>query len=128
LGLKRNEKLNEQQKKRIRLTVHVCFAILFFIAVMIFKWIDNKSIIDFILKVANYTYGPLLALFSFGIFTKRRMGESYGVLIVCIAAPALCYLLNWLTQTYTHYQIGFELLLINALITFAGLLMISKKQ
>ncbi|HXL57120.1 MAG TPA: sodium:solute symporter [Chitinophagaceae bacterium] len=127
LGLKRRDDLNEQQKKKTRLTVHLIFACIFFVSVMIFKWINNKSIIDIILKVAGFTYGPLLALFAFGIFTKRRLYEGPPVLIVCIVAPALCYYLSTHAAAWFNgFQIGIELLLINAIITFIGLWFISK--
>src|SRR5690606_9809412 len=71
LGLKRREEWSESFRRKIRLTVHFSFAFIFFLAVMMFKWMDNKSIIDVILKVAGFTYGPLLGLFAFGILTKR---------------------------------------------------------
>jgi Na+/proline symporter len=127
LGLKRRTDINERQKKKTRLTVHLIFAIIFFLCVMMFKWINDKSIIGIILNVAGYTYGPLLGLFAFGIFTKRKLNEGISVLIVCLIAPALCYLLSsYATTWFNGFQIGIELLLINALITFAGLMMISK--
>ncbi|HEY6977369.1 MAG TPA: sodium:solute symporter, partial [Chitinophagaceae bacterium] len=94
LGIKQRDDLDEQQKKKTRLTVHLIFAFIFFLCVMIFKWVNNKSIIDLILKVAGFTYGPLLALFAFGIFTKRRLREGFPVILVCILAPALCYYLS----------------------------------
>jgi SSS family transporter len=126
LGLKRRSDLDEQQKKKTRLTVHLIFAFIFFLCVMIFKWIDNKSIIDVILKVAGFTYGPLLALFAFGIFTKRKLREGFPVLFVCILAPALCYYLSThIAEWFNGFQIGIELLLINAAITFIGLWLIS---
>lgn len=126
LGLKRRTDLDEKQKKKTRLTVHLVFAIIFFLCVMIFKWIDDKSIIDIILKVAGYTYGPLLALFSFGIFTNRKLADGLPVLLVCLAAPVLCFFLSSHVATWLGgYQVGIELLLINALITFAGLWFIS---
>jgi Na+/proline symporter len=127
LGLKRRDDLNEQQRKKVRLTVHFIFAIIFFICVIIFKNINDKSIIDIILKVAGYTYGPLLALFAFGIFTNRKLIEGIPVLLICLAAPALCYLLSLrIASWFNGYQIGIELLLINATITFIGLWFISK--
>lgn len=83
--------------------------------------------IGVILKVAAYTYGPLLGLFSFGIFTKRKVADKW-VPVICIAAPVLCYLLDvYQKNIFGDFQIGLELLLINGLITFAGLLIISKK-
>ena len=126
LGLRRRTGLNEKQQKKTRLTVHLVFAILFFLCVMIFKWIDDKSIIDIILKVAGYTYGPLLALFSFGIFTNRKLSDGWPVLFVCLAAPVLCFFLSaHAAEWLGGYQVGIELLLINALITFTGLWMVS---
>lgn len=128
LGIKRQE-LTEQQRKKIRLSVHFTFAAIFLVCVMIFKWIDDKSIIDIILKVAAYTYGPLLALFSFGIFTKRVLGERLDILVVCIVAPLACFFLDkYSTAIFDGYKIGIELLLINGLLTFAGLWAISKKK
>jgi SSS family transporter len=128
LGIKRNASLTETSRKRTRLTVHITFAMIFFLCVILFKWINDKSIIDIILKVAGYTYGPLLALFTFGIFTKRVLSESIAVLVVCIAAPVLCYIISThAAQWLNGYQIGIELLLINGLLTFIGLWFISKR-
>jgi Na+/proline symporter len=128
LGLKRNESLDEKRKKRIRMTVHICLAFIFFLCVIVFKWINNKSIIDIILKVAGYTYGPLLGLFAFGILTKRKIGDGYAVLFISLAAPVICYILSEnASKWFGGYQIGLELLLINGLLTFLGLLIISKK-
>ena len=129
VGLKRNNLWDDAKKKRIRITVHIIFSLLFFLCVMIFKWIDKRSIIDIILKLAGYTYGPLLGLFSFGILTKRRLTESFLIPIICIAAPAICYVLaDKSTLWFNGYQIGIELLILNGLITFVGLLCISKKE
>jgi Na+/proline symporter len=129
LGLKRRKDLDEKSSKRIRQRVHLTFAIVFFIAVMIFKWIDNKSIIDVILKVAGITYGPLLGLFAFGIFTKKRIDDSKAI-YVCVLAPLLILTLDYLTQKYSifgSFKIGYEMLIYNGLLTFAGLLIISRK-
>ena len=109
------------------MTVHLSFAVIFFLCIMIFKWIDDKSIIDVILKVAGYTYGPLLGLFLFGIFTKRMLPQNALIGVISIAAPVISYILsvngtNW----FNGYSIGIELLLINGLLTFAGLLLVSK--
>ncbi len=127
LGIKRNEKLQESKRKKTRQTVHILFAVLFMISVLVFKWINNKSIIDVILKVAAYTYGPLLGLFTFGIFTKRMLTEKL-VPVVCIAAPIICYLIElFQSSLFNNYKIGIELLLINGALTFIGLLFISRK-
>ena len=90
LGLKKRQGLSEKQKKSTRLIVHLTFAVLFFLLVMLFKWINDKSIIDVILKVAGYTYGPLLGLFAFGILTHRSIKDRYALLI-CLLSPLLIF-------------------------------------
>lgn len=128
IGLNRKKEWNEQKKKTIRIVVHMTFALIFFLCVLIFKWIDNKSIIDIILKLAGYTYGPLLGLFAFGFLTKRRLPQSLAIPIICLIAPALCYYLSDHSAAwFSGFQIGVELLILNGLITFVGLLLISKK-
>lgn len=127
LGLKRNTSLTEKQTKRTRIFVHITFAIIFFICIMVFKIINDKSIISVILLVAGYTYGPLLGLFLFGIFTKRSLPQNAVMVIICIAAPVLTYILSTnASKWFNGYSIGIELLLINGLLTFAGLLLVSK--
>jgi Na+/proline symporter len=151
LGLKRKPGLEEKAAKKIRLTVHLSLSVVFFLCVMIFKWINDKSIIDVILKLAAYTYGPLLGLFAFGIFTNRILNDK-KVWIICMVAPLLILGIDmvnnadWfirklaldgaLSQTlssgseylFNGFRIGIELLLINGLLTFFGLWMISSKK
>jgi Na+/proline symporter len=128
LGIRRKEGLSEASQKRTRIVVHLSFAVIFLFCIMLFKWIDNKSIIGIILDLAGYTYGPLLGLFAFGILTKRKLGAGYGVTAVCLIAPALCYALGKNAGSWFNgYQIGVEMLLINGLLTFIGLLLISRK-
>ena len=129
LGLKRKENLSERQRKRIRLTVHLSFTLIFLLCILMFKEIGSRSIIDKILDFAGYTYGPLLGLFAFGIFTKRRLPETLAVTFICLLSPLLCYILSInAAKWFGGFQIGIELLLINGIITFLGLLMISKKS
>jgi len=145
LGLKKREG-TEKEKKRTRLKVHFTFALVFFIMVLVFKWMNDKLIIDFILKFAGVTYGPLLGLFAFGILTKRRLKENL-IWAVCIIAPLLALGLDMLSNpawyeaklhmklgldnlsaaTFNGYKIGNELILINGIITFIGLWLISHK-
>jgi len=126
LGIKRNEKLNDKQKSRIRMTVHLSFAAIFLLFVFFFKELNNKSIISILLDVAGYTYGPLLGLFAFGILTKRSISNTLAP-VVCIIAPLLCYLIQYnSTSIFGDYQIGIEMLILNGMITFAGLWAISK--
>ena len=128
LGLKRRENLDEKAKKKIRLTVHFTFAAIFFVMVILFKLIDNKSIIDVILKVAGFTYGPLLGLFAFGILSKKQIHDKYA-LYVCLAAPLIILGIDYGSQLFfDKFKIGYELLIYNGLLTYLGLLMISKKE
>src|SRR6187200_469805 len=146
LGLKKSE-ATEKEKKRTRLKVHFSFAFVFFIMVLIFKWMNDKLIIDFILKFAGVTYGPLLGLFAFGILTKRKLKESL-TWTVCIIAPLLALAIDMLSNPawyeaklhmklgldslsasiFNGYKIGNELILINGIITFIGLWFISRKS
>lgn len=128
LGMQRDTTATPAEKKRTRRMVHLSFAVLFLIFVMIFKWANNPSMIGVILKVAGYTYGPLLGLFSFGILTKRSLNDKL-VPVVTILAPVACYFLDkYQADLFGKFQIGLELLIINGLLTFIGLLIISKKQ
>jgi phosphoglycerol transferase MdoB-like AlkP superfamily enzyme len=127
LGIRKKE-MSEKKQKNMRLIVHNTFAIVFLMCVFLFRQIDNGSLIKTLLDIAGYTYGPLLALFVFGIFTKRQVRNELTPLI-CIAAPALCYILKQNdTKWLGGYAIGVELLIINALITFLLLLAVSKKK
>lgn len=128
LGLKRREDLNEKQQKKIRLTVHLTFTVIFLICIMIFYSIGNRSIIDKILTLAGYTYGPLLGLFAFGILSKRALPSTFLITGICLVAPVICYFLSQNSAKWLGgYQIGIELLIINGLLTYLGLLSISKK-
>ena len=129
VGMQRNTQWDEAKKKKIRQRIHLGFAFLFLIIVLVFKWIDNKSIIDLLLKIASYTYGPLLGLFAFGILTQRNIKDKWAFL-PCFIAPLLCLLLDYLQPYFfgsapTSFRIGQELLIINGLFTFLGLLLIS---
>jgi hypothetical protein len=129
------------------LGVHIGFALLFFILVLVFKAINDKLIIDFILKMAGITYGPLLGLFAFGILTQKNINEKL-LWTVCILAPILTLCIDMLSSPewyekklhielgisqcsesiFGGYKIGNELILINGLLTFAGLLVITQKK
>jgi Na+/proline symporter len=129
LGMKRRDDLTEKQKKRTRLAVHFTFAIVFFFMVLLFKQLNNKSIIDIILKVATFTYGPLLGLFAFGIMTTRKINDRFA-LYVCLAAALLSVGIDYMNThgVFGAFKIGTELLLYNGVFTFIGLFLISKPQ
>ena len=129
LGLKERSDLNEKQKRRIRLTVHLTLTFVFFIFILIFREIDSRSIIDKILDLAGYTYGPLLGLFSFGILTRRALPNSWMIAVIALLSPVACYILQTNSSAwFGGYVIGIEILIINGLLTFLGLLMISQKN
>lgn len=128
LGMQRNTTFTEAQKKKTRQMVHLSFAAIFLLFVMLFKWINDPSMIGVILKVAAYTYGPLLGLFTFGIITKRTVQDKL-VPIICVLAPLLCLLIDKNQKIlFGSFEIGLELLIINGLITFSGLFLISKPK
>lgn len=127
IGIQRRPELGDARKKRIRQQVHLAMAFIFLVFVMVFKWIDSSSMIGVILKVATFTYGPLLGLFTFGILLKRQVNDRL-VPIVCIASPVICFLLDkYQKQLFGSFEIGLELVIINGLITFLGLLAISRR-
>ena len=128
LGMQKQADWEEAKRKKIRQRVHLSFAFIFLLLVLVFKWIDNKSIIDLILKIASYTYGPLLGLFAFGILTKRTIKDQWAFL-PCFIAPLLCLLLDNLQPIlFGNFRIGQELLIINGLFTFIGLWFISSSN
>ncbi len=128
LGIKRQAHLSERQQKNKRLVVHLCFTVLFFICVLVFKQINSKSIINNIMSIAGYTYGPLLGLFSFGIFTRRQLTSHIFTVLICLASPVFCWFLSlYAPQWFNGFKIGIELLIINGLLTFCGLYLISVK-
>jgi len=126
LSMKNHENGSEAYRKRIRHRVHLGFAVLFLLLIMVFKWADNPSMIGLILKLASFTYGPLLGLFAFGILTRRAVRDSC-VPWIAIAAPVICYGLDTYQQhLFGDYQMGLELLIVNGALTFAGLYCVSK--
>ena len=128
LSMKNHENGSEAYPKRIRHRVHLGFAVLFLLLIMVFKWADNPSMIGLILKLASFTYGPLLGLFAFGILTRRAVRDSC-VPWIAIAAPVICYGLDTYQQhLFGDYQMGLELLIVNGALTFAGLYCVSKRS
>ncbi len=118
----------ETVKQRQKFIVHIGFSVLFLIIIVIFKEINERSVIDAVLNVAGYTYGPLLGLFSFGLFTKLP-AKGPAVLVICILSPLLSYFIStYAPVIFNGYKIGIEILIINGMITFLGLLLIGKKS
>jgi Na+/proline symporter len=127
IGLKRQKGITEEQQAKTRKIVHLSFAVVFLLLVFYFKMLNNKSIINILLDIAGYTYGPLLGLFAFGILTKCKIKDHLAP-FVCLLAPILCFAFQHYVPSYLgwSYQIGIELLLLNGALTFAGLWLIRK--
>ena len=125
LSLQQRPRWSEARRLRVRRQVHLGFAALFMALVMGFKALDDPSMIGLILKLAAFTYGPLLGLFAFGVLTRRRVRDRW-VPVVALAAPLLCWLLDhYQSQLLGPWQLGLEVLLLNGALTFAGLWLLS---
>lgn len=118
----------QHKQRNIRLMVHIGFSLVMFLVIILFKKINNEAVISAVFTAAGYTYGPLLGLYSFGLFTKFQV-RDYGVPIVCLLSPVLSYWLNINSEELLNgYKFGFEILIVNGGITFLGLLILYKKR
>ena len=127
LGLERKEHLSEKAKTRTRYIVHISIAAVFFICVLIFRSLNDRAIIDKLFTIAGYTYGPLLGMYTFGLFTSR-VAKDRVTPWIAVFSPVICYLLStYSEELFNGYKFGFELLLVNGLITFMGLWFFSSK-
>lgn len=106
--------------ERLRRRVHVGIAVVFVAFILLFKMINSTSVIDAIYVLCSYTYGPLLGLFAYGLLTRRGVGDG-AVPYVCVASPLLCFALDMAAQHLWGYRFGYELLMLNGMITFTGL-------
>ena len=107
---------NELLRKRM----HVMMCFIFVLFILLFRAVNSTSLIDAVYTLASYTYGPLLGLFAFGLFTRQQPIDRF-VPYICIASPLICYVLNIATQHIWNYRFGYELLMLNGLLTFMGL-------
>jgi Na+/proline symporter len=123
----RNTALTDEQKSKRRTYIHIGFAVILWLVIIVFDILNQRAIIDTILMLAGYTYGPLLGLFAIGLFTKQQLSDRL-VPVVCVVAPIITYILaNYVVKTMTTYEIGNELILINAGITILGLMFVRKR-
>ncbi|MEI6059813.1 MAG: sodium:solute symporter [Bacteroidota bacterium] len=121
LGLNKRTDLTEDQRKRMRYKVHLAFAFLLLLVIILFRAINDRAVVDKLFTVAGYTYGPLLGLYAFGLFTPYQVKDKL-VPYLAISSPVFCYLLSdFSVQLLNGYKFGFELLIINGLYTFSGL-------
>jgi Na+/proline symporter len=125
LGLQKRNTLSEKQKEQIRYIVHGVFAVILLGIIILFREINDRAVIEKLFTVAGYTYGPLLGMYSFGLFTRRKTMDRW-VPLIAVLSPLVCYILSsWSEEIFFGYKFGFELLILNGLITFAGLFMLS---
>jgi len=127
LGLNKKDNLSEATKTKIRYCVHVTIALVFFVCILIFNALNDRAVIDKIYTIAGYTYGPLLGLYAFGLYTKRKVNDKMTP-VIAVLSPVICYILNINSEEWFNgYKFGFEMLLVNGFLTFMGLLIFSRK-
>jgi len=114
------ETRSPQKAERLRRQIHIGVSLLFIGLVLIFNALPNQSIIDTIYTIVGYAYGPLLGLFAFGLLTKKQCRNKW-IPVVAILSPLLTFVIQWMCSHYWGYQFGYELLMLNGLITFVGL-------
>lgn len=121
------EKKNEQQAMRLRKRTHIGISLLFVLMILVFQALNNTSLIDAIYVIASYTYGPLLGMFAFGLYTKRKTNDK-AVPFIAVLSPILCYLLDFYSKKYFGYAFGYELLMLNGLLVFVGMWAIDSQE
>jgi len=124
LGIQHKDKIKAQGTRK---WIHIGISVLFILIIIVFKAINNKSIIDTIYILVSYTYGPLLGLYSFGLFTKLKTNDK-AIPYIAVLSPIVCGILNHSAKTFWGYAFGYELLMLNGFLTFAGLWIFRKKK
>ena len=129
LNFKKRDDVNSKKMVNVRHYVHIAFSGLMFLTIIIFNTINNDAVVGAIFKVASYTYGPLLGLYSFGLFLSSRQVNDKLVPFICLISPAVCYFLSTESKVLLGgYVFDNELIIVNGLITFAGLLLTSSRK
>ena len=127
LGMDKGDNAQKPGALITRHWVHVGFSFLLFIVILLFNAINDASVVSMIFKVASYTYGPLLGLYTFGLFMKTKTVHDKLVPLVCVVSPIICFLISkYSNLVFENYVIDNELIIINGLLTYLGLLIISK--
>jgi Na+/proline symporter len=128
LGIDKIKHISNAKKQAFRYMIHISIALIFLIVIVIFRKINDKAIIDKLFTIAGYTYGPLLGFFSFGLFTKWKVKDGW-VPFVAVLSPVICYMLSANSeQLFNGYKFGYELLILNGLLTFSGLYLLREKK
>ena len=127
LNMDKTENASNPKNVKNRHLVHLGFSLLMFLVIIVFNSLNDQSVVTMIFKVASYTYGPLLGLYAFGLFMKSKTVHDKFVPFICVISPLICFLLAKNSAAiFGNYVIDNELIIINGLITFIGLLLISK--
>ncbi len=121
------KKMSQEHGKQVRKQVHIAFSIVLLLVILLFKYTVDESVIKELFVAAGYTYGPLLGLYAFGLFSKLGVKDKW-VPLVAVIAPVICYVIKDNSEAWFNYKFGFELLIVNGLLTFTGLLLLAKKE
>ena len=128
LGMDKSENQQKPNIIKTRHFVHIGFSILMFLVIIVFNSINDDSVVKMVFKIASYTYGPLLGLYGFGLFAKTKSVHDKLVPLICIISPAICFFISkYSSVLFGDYVFDNELIIVNGLITFIGLLLISKQ-
>lgn len=127
LRLDRRKDVSEVSLTKIRYAIHITIAIIFLICILIFRALNDKAVIDKLFTIAGYTYGPLLGLYTFGLFVPRKVIDR-ATPVIAVLCPLICYFLSMFSEElFNGYKFGFEILLVNGFLTFIGLLIFSRR-
>ena len=119
--------MERKDDEKLRKRTHLGFALLFVVFILGFKIVNSTSVIDAIYIICSYTYGPLLGLFAFGLFTSWQVKDR-AVPYIAIVSPVICFAIETITKQITGYHFGYELLILNGALTFVGLFIFRKLQ
>jgi solute:Na+ symporter, SSS family len=123
----RVERFREEKRNRIKGIIHIIFSVLLAVVILLFRLINNQSVVVAVFTVAGYTYGPILGLFLFGLLSRRKVRDKW-VPLVAVAAPVLSFFISkWSPILFSGYKFGFELLIVNGMLVVLGLFLLSKK-
>lgn len=126
--LKATEKQSDKDLTLTRKLVHIIMSLLMVLVIVVFYELNDDSAINAVYSLAAYTYGPILGMFVFGLATKKAVNDRW-VPVVCVLSPVICYILQSNSEAWFNgYQISFELLIINALVTVLGLCLLIKRK
>ena len=123
LDMEKNEK-SENENKKTRWVVHIGFSVVLFLVIILSYYLTDKPVINNLFKASGYTYGPLLGLFTFGLFVKSKIQDGWMVPVICVVAPLVTYFLEY-NDLFIGFKLGFLNIAVNGLLTFLGLLAIS---